>query len=158
MMGPMDLLPVSVLVIEKQPLMRMALCKAIAAEPDLQVAELDINNSQILVIPGLDDVLLVPNHLDMILFSLGPHGEKELYALATLKQFRPQIPILVLIDNEVEGQDQAARESGAQVVVAKTASRAEIIQALREMRSKYLFHHYSNQNFAEQEVNEDTYH
>jgi DNA-binding NarL/FixJ family response regulator len=112
------------------------------------VAELDINNSQILVIPGLDDVLLVPNQLDMILFSLGPHGEKELYALATLKRFRPEIPILVLVDNEVQGQEQIARDAGAQVVVAKTASRNEIIQALREMRSRYLLPHYPNPIFS----------
>lgn len=148
MMDPMELLPAFVLIIERQPLMRMALCKAIAAEPDLQVAEVDINNSNILVIPGLDDVLLVPNHIDLILFSLGPHAGKELYSLATLKQFRPAIPILVLIDNEVEGQEQAAREAGAQVVVAKTASRSEIIRALREMRSKYLSHHYPSTNFS----------
>jgi DNA-binding NarL/FixJ family response regulator len=135
MMSPMDLLPASVLIVERQPLMRMALSNAIAAEPDLQVADLDINNSHILVIPGLDDVLLVPNHLDLILFSLGPHGEKELYALATLKQFRPEIPILVLIDNEVEGQEQAAREAGAQVVVTKAAPRAELIKALRELHA-----------------------
>jgi DNA-binding NarL/FixJ family response regulator len=152
MMDPMDLLPASVLIIERQPLMRMALCKAISAEPDFQVAEVDINNSHILVIPGLDDVLLVPNQLDLILFSLGPYGKKELYALATLKQFCPAIPILVLIDNEVEGQERAAREAGAQVVVAKTASRSEIIQALREMRSKYLLHHYPNPILSKQEV------
>lgn len=154
MMDPMDLLPASVLIIERQPLMRMALCNAIAAEPDLKVAEVDINDSQILVIPGLDDVLLVPNHLDLILFDLGSRGGKELYALATLKQFRPEVPILVLIDNEMDGQEQAARKAGAQVVVAKTASRTEIIQALREMRSNDLLHHYSK--FSGQEVNEKT--
>jgi DNA-binding NarL/FixJ family response regulator len=154
MIVPMDLIPVSVLIVERQPLMRMALCNAITAEPDLKVAELDINNSQILVIPGMEDVILVPNHLDMILFSLGPHAEKELYVLATLKQFRPQLPILVLIDNEVQGQEQSAREAGAQVVVAKTASRNDIIQALRDMRSKYLFQHHSNP--SKQEVKEDT--
>lgn len=156
MIGPMDLLHASVLIIERQPLMRMALCNAIAAEPDLQVADVEINDSQILVIPGLDEVLLVPNHLDLILFALGSHGGKDLYALATLKQFCPEIPILVLIDNEVEGQERAAREAGAQVVVAKTASRNEIIQALRDMRSKSLLNHCSN--FSGQEVNEKTSH
>ncbi len=156
MMDPMELVPASVLIVERQPLMRMALCKAIAAEPDLQVAEVDVNDSHILVIPGLDDVLLVPNHLDLILFSLGPHGKNELYALATLKQFCPSIPILVLIDNEVEGQEQAAREAGAQAVVVKTASRSEIIQALREMRSKYLLSHYPDPIFSKQEVSEKT--
>lgn len=156
MMGPMDHPPASVLIVERQPLMRMALYKAIAAEPDLQVAEVDISNSHILVVPGLDDVLLVPDHFDLILFSLGPHAGKELYALATLKQFRPAIPILVLIDNEVEGQEQAVREAGAQVVVVKTASRSEIIQALHEMWSKYLLSHYPNPTFLKQEVNEKT--
>jgi DNA-binding NarL/FixJ family response regulator len=156
MMGPMDPVPASVLIIERQPLMRMALCNAIAAGPDLKVAEVDVNDSQILVIPGLDDVLLVPNQLDLILFSLGPRGGRDLYVLATLKQFRPDVPILVLIDNEMDGQERAAREAGAQVVVAKTASRSEIIQTLREMRSTSLLHHYSN--FPEQEVDEKTPH
>jgi DNA-binding NarL/FixJ family response regulator len=154
MMSPMSNHPASVLIIERHPLMRVALCSAIAAEPDLQVAEVDINNSQTLATSGTEDVLLLPERLDIIVFSLGNPGLKDLEALRTLHQSRPAIPILALTSNEVPGQDQAALEAGVEAVVTKTASRSEIIQALREMWRKYSIHRHSK-TFS-QEVNENT--
>ena len=38
MMDAMESLPASVLIIEGYPLLRVALCNAVAAEPDLQIA------------------------------------------------------------------------------------------------------------------------
>jgi DNA-binding NarL/FixJ family response regulator len=153
MMDAMGNPPVSVLVLERHPLMRVALCDAIAAEPGLLVAEVDINNSQTLVIPGLEDVVLLPASLDLILLSLGNPGLMELEALKSLRLSRPEIPILALTSNEVPGQEQAALEAGAQVVLTKGASRSEIIQVLSEMRRNLISY---RQNFLEQEASENT--
>jgi len=153
MMGSMDLIPATVLIIEKHPLMREALCNAIAEEPDLQVAVGDVNHSHLLMIPGLEDVILVPENSNMILLSLGNPGLKELDALKALRRSYPDIPILALTSSEVPGQEEAALATGAQAVVAKTTSRSELIQALHEMWGKNSIHH---QKSTEQEVNGKT--
>jgi two-component system, NarL family, response regulator len=153
MMDTMDPVRASVLIIEKHPLMRAALCSAIAEEADLQVAEADVNHSQLLMIPGLEDVILLPESSDMILLSLGNPGFKELDALKALRHSYPNIPILALTSSEVPGQEQAALATGAQAAVAKTTSRGELIQALREMWGKNSIHH---QKSTQQEVNENT--
>jgi DNA-binding NarL/FixJ family response regulator len=153
MMSAMGIPPASVLIIEKHPLMRVALSNAIAAEPDLQVAEVDINTAQTLAIPGMEDVLLLPASLDIIVLSLGNPGLMELEALKALHLSHPEVPILVLISNEVLGQEQDAMEAGAQVVLTKGASRSEIIRVLSEMRRKKSM---DNQNILEQEASKNT--
>ena len=139
MMDDMESLPASVFVIENHPIMRAALCTAIAEEPDLQVAADDIDNSRPLVLPGMEDVYFLPQNLDMILLALGNPGLRELDALKRLRQILPEIPVLALTSNEVAGQEQAALDAGAQAVLTKTASREEIIWALREMYRKSPF-------------------
>ena len=140
MIGSMNSLQATVLVIESHPIMRTALCTAIAEEPDLQVAELDVNNQQDLAISLLGEVHYFPCNLDIILFALGNPGQKDLEALTTLRAILPDVPVLALTSSEVPGQELAAIEAGAQAVVTKTASRSEIIHALREMHGKHLFH------------------
>jgi two-component system NarL family response regulator len=136
MMGSMDIPPASVLIIESHPLMRSALCNAIAAEPGLQVAEVDIDDPHNLAIPGTEDVILLPRKLDMILLALSNPGLRELDVLKSLRTSLPEVPILALTSNEVAGQEQAALEAGAKGVITKTASRREIIQALRDIHSR----------------------
>ena len=153
MMDTMDPTPASVLIIEKHPLMREALRNAIAEEPDMQVAEGDVNHSQLLMIPGLEDVILLPENSNMILLSLGNPGLKELDTLKALHRSRPELPILALTSSEVPGQEEAALATGAQAVVAKSASRSELIHSLRDMWGKNSIHH---QKSMQQEVNEKT--
>jgi DNA-binding NarL/FixJ family response regulator len=153
MIGSMELLPVSVLVIENHPLMREALCNAIAEEPDLQVAEVDANHAQLLMIPGMADAILLPESSNMFLLSLGNPGFKELDTLKALRHSFPETPILVLTSNEVPGQEEAALATGAQAVIAKTASRSELIHALRDMWGKNSIH---RQKSIQQEVNDPT--
>jgi DNA-binding NarL/FixJ family response regulator len=133
MMYPMDIHPASVFVIERHPIMRAALCTAIAEEPDLQVAELDINDPRSLPISLMGDMYFFPHNLDLILLTLGNPGLREMEALKTLRTSFPEIPIMVLTSSEVAGQEQSALEAGAQVAVTKSASRSEIIDALLEM-------------------------
>jgi DNA-binding NarL/FixJ family response regulator len=151
MIGSMDPKPVSVLVIENHPLMREALCNAIAEEPDLQVARVDGGPTQLLMISGQEDVILLPENANLILLSLGNPGLKELDALKALRRSYPDIPILALTSNEVPGQEEAALATGAQAIVAKSASRSELIHTLREMWGKISIHH---QKSIQQEVNE----
>jgi DNA-binding NarL/FixJ family response regulator len=127
-----------VLVLENHPMMREALRTAIEEEPDLAVAELGTNDSSTLqmVIPIQPDVLLLTFKPDIILLSLGNPGANELETLSILRKSLPGIPILALISNEVPGQEQTALRSGAQAVLTKAASRATLLQTLRELRTQ----------------------
>ena len=154
MMGAMEILPASVLVIESHPIMRAALCTAIAEEPGLQVAETHGNDPRSVTISVMGNIYDLPYHLDIILLALGNPGQKEMDVLTALHRLQPDIPILVLTSSEVPGQEQAALHAGAQAVLTKSASRGEIIHALWEIRRNNSIG--CRQNIPEQEVNENT--
>jgi len=147
----METIPASVLVIENHPMMRSALCSAIAAEPDLKVVESNINAKESLTISILDDVLFLSSKPDIVLFALGSPGRDELEALKALCKTLPCTPIMALTSNEVPGQEQAALEAGAQAVLTKAASRAELIGKLCELRTKAFLNH--SESKLEQEAN-----
>jgi DNA-binding NarL/FixJ family response regulator len=151
MIGGMHCSPASVMVIEKHPLMREALCAAIADEPDLKVGMHAASGAEVLQMLKI----VLP---DIIIFALGNPGWEELKTLKTLCESLPQKPILVLTSTEVQGQgqEQAALEAGAQVVMTKAASRGEIIHTLREMRRMNSISHH--QNILDQEANGDVSH
>jgi DNA-binding NarL/FixJ family response regulator len=155
MIGTMDSLPASVIVIESHPIMRAALCTAIAEEPDLQVVEVDASDPNNLAISLMEDIYFLPRNIDIILLTLGNPGLKEMEALKSLRASLPEVPILALTSNEVPGQEQSALAAGAQVVLTKSASRNEIIHALREMRRKNS--NSSHPKIQEQEANENTF-
>ncbi len=131
----MNPVPISVFVIEAHPIMREALCAAIAGESDLKLVEQNKKNveSELMVIPTQPDVILLPFTPDIILLALGNPGQDELEALTILRKSLPDTPILALTTNEVPGQEQAALDAGAQVVLTKTAGRAELLRALRDV-------------------------
>jgi DNA-binding NarL/FixJ family response regulator len=134
----MNPLPASVLVIESHPMMREALCTAIAAEPDLIVVDQAVDGAEemLMVIPLLPDAILLSVKPDIILLALGNPGLEELEALAVLRACLPGTPVLALTSNEVEGQEQAALDGGACLALTKAAPRAELIRALQELRAK----------------------
>jgi DNA-binding NarL/FixJ family response regulator len=144
MIGSVDIIPASVLVIENHPLMREALCAAIADEPDLKVGLQAANGVEALQM----FTIILP---DIILLALGNPGTAELETLKNLRQALPEVPILALTSNEVVGQEQAALEAGAHVVLTKASSRSEIIDALHEMYKKNPIGHH--QTILEQEAN-----
>jgi two-component system, NarL family, nitrate/nitrite response regulator NarL len=137
----MQTTPASVLVIESHPMMRLALCSAIAVEPDFMVLESNVTAKESLTLAIMDDVLFLPAKPEIILLAVGNPGQDELRALKALCKTLPCTPILALITNEVPGQEQAALEAGAQVVLTKAASRGELINALRELRMKTILDH-----------------
>ena len=131
----MDTNPISILVIEKHPMMREALCNAITAESDLVIAEPIINSAEAsqTVIAARPNTVLLAYKPDIIMLSLGNPGLDDLEALRDLRKSLPDTPILALTSNEVEGQEQAALDAGAQSVLTKSASRTELIKKLREL-------------------------
>ena len=134
MMGSVDICPASVLVLESHPLMREALCSAIAAEADLLVIRPtdDITAATLIIATGPQAILL-PQRPDIVLLALGNSGQVELKNLKALREALPDTPILALTGDDVPGQEQAALEAGAQAVFAKTASREELIGDLRDI-------------------------
>lgn len=146
--------PASVLVIERHPIMREALCNAITAEPDLTVAEPTINSPEAaqMVIAIKPDTILLAYKPDLVLLTLGDPGLDDLEVLITLRKSLTDIPILALTSNEVDEQEQAALMAGAQAVLTKTAPRTELINKLRELWVKEIMRH-SEVNL-EKEANE----
>ena len=143
--GVMDPVPASVLIIESHPLLREALCAAVAEEPDLNVIMKAANGTEALQFLNC----LSP---DIILFAMDNPGTHELATLKSLLQALPEIPILAFITNEVAGQGQAALEAGAHAVLSEAVTRAELITALRELRMKTSKETYTSQHA---EVNEE---
>lgn len=120
--------PVTVLVIEKHPLMRAAIVSAIADEPDLTIAAIASN--------GQDTLQIVESlHPGIILYAIGNPGDEDLEAMLELHERSPDIALMALTTIEVPGQDEAALDHGANAVLAKTAPRAELLHALRIMKA-----------------------
>ena len=130
--------PASVLVIENHPMLRAALCNAILEEADLTVAEQAVKGEGTaqIVISIKPDLFLLAHKPDVILLALGNSTSEDVEALSSLQKALPGTPILALTSNEVPGQEQAALEAGACVVLTKAASRAELICKLRELGAK----------------------
>lgn len=132
----MNSAPASVFIIEAQPIMRAALHSAIATETDLRVSEPGLHSPDAvqMVIALKEEMLFLSHKPDLILFALGNPGLEDLKVLKELRTFLTDIPILAFTSSEVPGQEQAALEHGAQAVLPKSASRADLIQALRQLR------------------------
>jgi len=119
----------SVLIIESHPLMREALCAAIASEPSLTVAAQLVTSAE--AVP-----VALALHPDLILIALGNPGWDDLQTLSALRQALPGVPILALITGEVVNQAQAALDIGASLVLTKEAQRSELLQALHAQSLK----------------------
>lgn len=139
--GVMENKPTSILIIEEHPLMRESLFTAIADEPDLKIVEPspDNENAFQLIVSDQHDVLFLTHIPDIILFSLGNPGLQDLAALTGLRKKLKNTPILALTRDEVPGQEQAALEYGAQAVLTKAASREELLETLRALKTNSQF-------------------
>ena len=109
--------------------MRAAIVNTIVDEPNLTIAAIASEGSDTLhIIESLRP--------EIILFSIGNPGEDDLRALLELRKHSLGAALLALTTNEVPGQDEAARKHGADVVLAKTAPRAELLHTLRAMKAR----------------------
>ena len=116
--------------------MREALCAAIADEPELKVGLQTTNAADALRMAKV----LIP---DVILLALG-NIEPALGELDQLHKELPEVPILALTLNESFGDERAALEHGAQVVLTKSMPRSELIRTLLQMRVQ-VFARYQDQ-------------
>ena len=114
----------SVMVIESHPLMREALCAAIAGEAEMKLAGQFASFSDA-------EPALTAYKPDVVLFSIGNPGLVDINEVASLRKSHPDTAILALTSSEVSGQEQAALDMGAQAVLGKSAPRVELNQALR---------------------------
>ena len=120
--------PATVLVIEKHPLMRAAICNAISDEPDLTIGAIASH--------GQDTLQIVESlHPEIILFSIGNPGEEDLETMRELHERSHDTVLLALITSEVPGQNESALECGADAVLEKTVPRAELLHTLRVMKA-----------------------
>jgi DNA-binding NarL/FixJ family response regulator len=124
--------PATFLVIEKHPFLRAAIINAIADEADLTICAVAAN--------GLDALQVVESlHPQIILFAIGNPGKEDLETMRELHERSPDAVFLALTSGEVPGQNQSALEHGADVVLAKTAPRAELLQTLRMLKANMEF-------------------
>ncbi|MCE9645898.1 MAG: response regulator transcription factor [Chloroflexi bacterium] len=129
--------PSTVLVIDSHPLMREALCFAIADEPHWKAGMQADNVSQALKLAAV----VIP---DIILLALNHSDQNDMKDLATLRKSLPATPILALTSDETTGQERAALEHGAQAVVKKSAPRSELLNALNRLKLDQPAWHLSN--------------
>jgi DNA-binding NarL/FixJ family response regulator len=136
MVGDLNTSPASVLVIEKNPLMREALYAAIVGEPDLMIAAQAVSCADVMdmVVTIKENVVLLAFKPDIILLTIGNPSLQELQTLITLRTSLPLTPILALTMEEFEIQGKVALEAGASAVLRKSAPREELICALRKLR------------------------
>ena len=120
--------PLRIIVIESHPLMREALCDAIASEPDLKLLAGVPDRVEAL------DTAIVLNP-DVILLSLGNPGPGDLDTLTALRRALPNTIIMALITAETPGQEEAALKAGASNVLTKSASRTELVRTLRAIQA-----------------------
>jgi DNA-binding NarL/FixJ family response regulator len=119
--------PISVVIVDDQPLMRTALRLTLAVEDDLRVvAELDGSTQALKVSYSLSP--------DMILLSVGNPGQNDLEAISTLRKQLPTTAIMALVTGELRGQEQEALAHGAHSVLTKSVSRTELLGALYKLQ------------------------
>lgn len=131
----MNTIPSTVLVIEAQPLMRDALCAAIMCEADMKATMQagDITRALHLTTVVIPDIILLA-------FDDQPVHD-NMADLAALRKAMPTVPMLVLSSSESTEERQAVLAAGAKTLITKSASRKEIIRALRKLRAKTLKTH-----------------
>jgi len=131
----MNTFPSTVLVIEAQPMMRDALCAAIMCETDMKATMQSGNVAGALHLA----TVVIP---DIILLAFDDQPVHDNMAdLVALRKAMPTVPMLVLSSNESMEERQAVLAAGAKTLITKSASRNEIIRALRKLRAKTLGTH-----------------
>ena len=128
----------SVLILENHPMMHESLSAAIAGESDFAILRSVPENKYAfsLNLSEDHDVVFLSVKPDIVLISLDNRNMNSLRALSRLHRQLSSTPILALTTAEVPGQEFAALAHGAQAVLTKTASRDELLGALRSLISE----------------------
>ncbi len=130
----------SVLVIESHPMMREALLAAITDEPGLVLAsqtEYDVDEINI-EIPTQFDVIQLSSEPDIVLLDLDSPEMAEVETIKLLRKSLPEAAILALTSSETAGENQAALDAGAQLVLSKTEPKNVLLRALHSLKTYQL--------------------
>jgi DNA-binding NarL/FixJ family response regulator len=121
----------SVVIVESQPMMRTALSTALSAEGIKVLAE----------IADSRDALHTASRLtpDLILFSVNVPGLGDLNRISVLRQELPNTSIVALVTGEFRGQCQSALDYGAHLVLTKSTSRSELLNALKKVSYQEIY-------------------
>jgi DNA-binding NarL/FixJ family response regulator len=117
---------IKILIADDHPLMREALLTALEEEPEFEVVAEASN--------GLEAVeFAVAHNPDVVLMDLLMPGMDGLGAIAKLQAEQPEIKIMVVSSLESEEKILAAVQAGALGYFPKTASRAHLLDAIRDV-------------------------
>lgn len=120
--------PLTVLIIEDQPLMRAALSSTLSAENLNVVSMPSMSQDVVTTIQSL--------HPDLILFSIGNSAAQDMAWMQTLRRRFPSTHIVALLTGEIPGEDRTALQHGASLTVLKTASRSMILNAISPLLTR----------------------
>ena len=123
--------PISVVIVENQPLMLAALSTALSAEGMQVLAEVADSRMALQTVGAA--------HPRVILFSVGVPSLNDLQTISALRRDVPNVLILALVTGELPVQEQMALGYGAHNVLTKSAPRAELIAAVRKLAQKEVF-------------------
>ena len=76
---------------------------------------------------------------DLILFSVGSPSLEDLERISALRREVPQCLILALVTGEFSGQEQAALDYGAHMVLTRVAPRWELLNAIKRLSQKKVY-------------------
>jgi DNA-binding NarL/FixJ family response regulator len=114
--------PASILIIESQSLTNNALNMTLLTE-DCGITESSWEDQKIEAA-----VHLFP---DLILFLVGTSNDLE--AISSLRKLLPGISIVAFTSGEFHGQEQAAMDHGAHLVVKKAIPRTALVHVIKKM-------------------------
>jgi len=117
--------PVSVMIIENQPMMRTALSTTLSSA-GLTILKEAANGREALQFAA-------KQHPSLILYSIRVPSLEDLQCISTLRKEIPNVRILALVTGEFSGQENAALDHGAHRVLTKTAHRMEILNTVKAM-------------------------
>lgn len=117
--------PISVMIVEHQPMMLTALSTTLSSAGMTILDE---------VMDGKKALTLASKRTpNLILYSVRVPSLEDLEQIAALRSGFPNTRILALVTGEFSGQINAALDYGAHRVLTKTAHRIEILNTVRAM-------------------------
>ena len=123
--------PISIVIVESQPLMRAALSMAFASEGATVLAVLDGSLEAECTAPKLN-----PN---VVLLAVGTPGWSDMEVIVTLRKRMPAAVIVALVTGEIPGQAHTALKKGADLVLSKSTPRSELLNAVSEISRNRLY-------------------
>lgn len=117
--------PISLLIVESQPMMRSALGSAFAADGIRVVAELAESSEAVRAAKNSPP--------DVVLISVNQPGLRDMQEIAALREGLPGTAIVALVTGEFRGQESTALAFGANLVINKHSPRIDLIRAVRKL-------------------------